>query len=165
MPGPSNLKSPSKTLSKKKYTRPSTKSTKATAKAGVADYQSAFKVAAEGKQKHGKAERTRNNYGGHIRRGIDFLAKFAKEEEEAEENWKNTEDGSNPLSADNENEIPTDVEAQMDPNFHVAFTGPPVRCTSTAISIFLAHKCFTEEHGKSTAKAVHSAFLDHYAQL
>jgi len=77
MPGPSN--SPSKIWSKKKHT-----STKATAKAG-ANYQSAFKVAAEGKQKHGKSEQTRNNYNGHIHRGIDFLANFAKEEQEAEE--------------------------------------------------------------------------------
>jgi hypothetical protein len=159
MAGPSN--SPSKTWPKKKST------SKATAKAGAveANYQSAFKVAAEGKQKHGKSEWTWNNYSGHIRRGIDFLANFAKEEQEAEENWQNAEDGSNLLSADNENEIPTDIEAKMDPNFHVAFTGPPIRCTPTAIVMFLAHKCFTEERGKSTASAVHSAFLDHYAQM
>jgi hypothetical protein len=163
MAGPSNSRqiSRSKTQSKKKNTK------KAAAKAGAveADYRSAFKVAAEGKQNHGKAEQTRNNYSGHIRRGIDFLANFAKEEQEAEENWQNAEDGSNLLSADNENEIPTDIEAQMDPNFHVAFTGPPIRCTPTAIVMFLAHKCFTEERGKSTAKALHSAFLDHYAQM
>jgi hypothetical protein len=160
MAGPSN--SPSKTCPKKKRT-----STKAAAKARVAeaDYQSVFKVAAEGKQKHGKSEGTRNNYGGHIRRGIDFLANFAKEEKEAEKNWQTAEDGSNLLSADDENEIPTDIEAQMDPNFHLAFTGPPIKCTSTAIAMFLAHKCFTEERGKSTASAVHSAFLDHYAQM
>lgn len=30
------------------------------------------------------------------------------------------------ISVDNENEIPTDEEAQMDPQFHVAFTGPPI---------------------------------------
>lgn len=158
--GPSNL--PPKTRSKKKKT-----STKVTAKERTveANYRSVFKVAAEGKQKHGKSEQTRNNYSGHIRRGIDFLANFAREEQEAEEIWKNTEDGSNLLSADNENEIPTDIEAQMDPKFHVAFTGPPIRCTPTAIAVFLAHKCFTEERGKSTASAVHSAFLDHYAQM
>ena len=160
MAGPSNSRS--KARSKNRRT-----STKATAKAGAAeaDYRSVFKVAAEGKQNHGKSKRTRSNYSGHIRRGIDFLANFSKEEREAEENWQNAEDGSKLLSADNENEIPTDIEAQMDPNFHVAFTGPPIRCTPTAIVMFLAHKCFTEERGKSTASAVHSAFLDHYAQM
>ena len=161
MSGPSNL--PSKNKSKRKYSR----TTKSTAKTGAAaaNYQSAFKVATEGKRKHGKSERTRDNYGGHIRRGIDFLANFAKEEQEAEENWQNSEDGSNLLSAENENEIPTDVEAQMDQNFHLAFSGTPIRCSPTAIAMFLAHKCFTEERAKSTATAVHSAFLDHYAQM
>ena len=160
MAGPSN--SPSKARSKNKCT-----STKVAAKAGAAetDFRSAFKVAAEGKRKHGKSKQTRSNYSGHIRCGIDFLANFAKEEQEAEENWQNAEDGSNLLLADNENEIPTDIEAQMDPNFHVAFTGPPIWCTPTAIVMFLAHKCFMEERGKSTASAVHSAFLDHYAQM
>ena len=160
MAGPSNSRS--KARSKNRRT-----STKATAKAGAAEanYRSVFKVAAEGKQNHGKSKRTRSNYSGHICRGIDFLANFAKEEREAEENWQNAEDGSKLLSADNENEIPTDIEAQMDPNFHVAFTGPPIRCTPTAIVMFLAHKCFTEERGKSTASAVHSAFLDHYTQM
>ncbi|KIM44296.1 hypothetical protein M413DRAFT_25722 [Hebeloma cylindrosporum] len=158
MPGPSNSRS--KTRPKRKHV-----STKVTPDKANADYQSTFKVAAEGKQKHRKSEETRNNYRGHIRRGVEFLADFVKEEQAAEENWKNAENGSNHLSADDENEIPTDDEAQMDPHFHLAFTGPPIRCTSTAIMMFMAHKCFTEEHGKSTASAVHAAFLDHYAQL
>ena len=80
-------------------------------------------------------------------------------------NWKISEDGLNMLSADDENKIPTGFEAQMDPNFHLAFTGPPIRCTPTAIMVFLAHKCFTEECGKSTADAVNAAFLDHYLQM
>ena len=53
----------------------------------------------------------------------------------------------------------------MDPNFYIAFTGPPIRCTPTTIVMFMAHKCFTEEHGKSTASAIHATFLDHYAQM
>jgi len=85
--------------------------------------------------------KARNNYGGHIRRGKEFLANFSKEEQDAEE---------------------LDEEAQMDPLFHVAFTGPPIRCTPTALSMFLAHKCFTEDYGKSTASAIHAAFLDYF---
>ena len=158
MPGTPNL--PSKAWSKRKCT-----SMKLTPNKAKANYQLTFKVVAEGKQKHRKSEQTRDNYSGHIRCGIEFLANFTKEEQEAEENWLNSKDGSNNLSADNENEIPTDVEAQMDPNFHVAFTGPPIRCTPTAIVMFLAHKCFTEECGKSTASAIHATFLDHYAQM
>jgi hypothetical protein len=157
MPGPSN--SPSK--SKKKHAS----TAKDKAGAAKANYQSTLKVAAEGKKKHGKAEQTQNNYSGHIRRGIEFLAEFAREEQEAEEIWQNAEDGSNHLSAENENEIPTDSEAQMDPNFHLAFTGPPIKCTPTAIVMFMAHKCFTEARGKLTASALHAAFLDHYAQM
>ena len=131
--------------------------------AAKVNYQSTFKVAVEGKEKHGKSKQTWNNYNGHICHGIEFLAKFAREEHEAEEIWQ--KDGSNHLSAENENEISTDAEAQMDPNFHLAFTGPPIRCTPTAIVIFMAHKCFMEECGKSTASAMHAAFLDHYAQM
>lgn len=157
MPNPSNT--PSK--SKKKH-HSTAKDRAGTAKA---NYISTFKVAAEGKQKHGKSVQTRNNYSGHIRRGIEFLADFAREEQEAEEIWQNAEDGSNHLSAENENDIPTDSEAKMDPNFHLAFTGPPIRCTPTAIVMFMAHKCFTEERGKSTASALHAAFLNHYAQM
>ena len=130
-----------------------------------ADYQSTFKVAAKGKQKHGKSEQTQKNYSGHVRRGIEFLANFAREEQEAEKFWQNAEDGSNHLSAENENEIPTDIKAQMDLNFHCAFTGPPIRCTPTAIVMFMAHKCFTKERGTLTASAMHAAFLDHYAQM
>ena len=154
MPKPSN--SPSKL--KKKHTSKRASAVKP-------DYRSTFKVAAEGKQKHGKSEQTQKNYNGHVRRGIKFLANFAREEQEAEEIWQNAEDRSNHLSAENENEIPTDIEAQMDPNFHCAFTGPPIRCTPTAIVMFMAHKCFTEERGTSTATAMHAAFLDHYAKM
>ena len=156
MPGPTN------STSKLKKKNSSTKNKTGAPKI---NYQSTFKVAAEGKQKHGKSEQTRNNYGGHIRRGIEFLANFAREEREAEENWQNAEDRSNHLSAENENEIPTDTEAQMDPNFHLAFNSPPIRCTPTAIVMFMAHKCFIEERGKSTASALHAAFLDHYSQM
>jgi hypothetical protein len=157
MPGPSN--SPSKSKKKRSSTAKDIAGTKTN------NYRSTFKVAAEGKQKHRKAEQTQNNYSGHIRRGIEFLANFAREEQEAEEIWQNAEDRSNHLSAENENEIPADTEAQMDPNFQFAFTGPPIRCTPTAIVMFMAHKCFTEKRGKSTASALHAAFLDHYAQM
>ena len=75
-----------------------------------ANYQLTFKVAAEGKQKHGKSEQTRKNYSGHVHRGIEFLANFAREEQEAKKIWQNAEDRSNHLSAENENEIPTDIE-------------------------------------------------------
>ena len=87
-----------------------------------ADYQSTFKVAAKGKQEHRKSEQTWKNYSGHVCHGIEFLANFAREEQEAEEIWQNAKDGSNHLSVKNENEIPTDSEAQMDPNFHCTFT-------------------------------------------
>ncbi|KAF8807159.1 hypothetical protein BYT27DRAFT_7255803 [Phlegmacium glaucopus] len=38
----------------------------------------------------------------------------------------------------------------------------PIEYTPTALAMFIAQKCFTEECGKSTASAIHAAFLRYY---
>ena len=99
------------------------------------------------KKKHGKAKNTTDNYDGNVRRGKEFIAAFVKETRMVE--------GADSEEGDGDGE-------SMDPNLHQAFAGPPIECTPTALSMFIAQKCFTEECGKSTASAIHAAFLRYY---
>ena len=126
-------------------------------------YAEACNTAAKGMKDHGKAPRTTKNYDGHVRRGTDFLAAFVKEQVEVESQWKNGEDSSRLLSTEGEDEMPN--EATKHPQFHAAFSGPPIECTPYALALFLAHKCFTEDRGKSTAVAIHAGFKRHYDQM
>jgi hypothetical protein len=104
-------------------------------------YKSVQKTIKDSKKKHGKAKNTTDNYDGNVRRGKEFIAAFVMETVEGD--------------ADGDSE-------SMDPNLHQAFAGPPIECTPTAIAMFIAQKCFTEECGKSTASAIHAAFLRYY---
>ena len=108
-------------------------------------YESVQKTINESKKKHGKAKNTTDNYDGNVRRGKEFIAEFVKDLDETV-----TED------------VDVDGEYSMDPNLHRAFDGPPIECTPTALAMFIAQKCFTEECGKSTAVAIHAAFLRYY---
>lgn len=126
-------------------------------------YAEACNTAAKGIKDHGKAPRTTENYDGHVRRGREFLAAFVEEQCEAELQWMNGEDSSTHLSTDGEDEMPSD--STKHPQFHVAFSGPPIECTPYALALFLAHKCFTENRGKSTASAIHAGFKRHYDQM
>lgn len=107
-------------------------------------YESVQKTIKESKKKHGKAKNTTDNYDGNVRRGKEFIAAYVKE------TLEETEDRD------------ADEEDSMDPNLHRAFAGPPIECTPTALAMFIAQKCFTEECGKSTASAIHAAFLRYY---
>ena len=120
-------------------------------------YTKACNTAARGMKAHGKAKRTTENYDGHVQCGREFLAAFVKDQSKAESQWTNGEDSSTNLSAENEDQIPS-----KHPQFHVAFDGPPIECTPLALALFLAHKCFTENRGKSTAVAIHAGFKLHY---
>jgi len=113
-------------------------------------YSSLKSIANEGKKKHGKSQNTNGSYDGYIRRGKKFLAQFV------------AEDGCGVLCGEDENEEPKDNEKSMDPNFHRAFTGSPIECTPSAIAMFMAHKCFTEQKGKATAASIHAAFLRYF---
>jgi hypothetical protein len=116
-------------------------------------YESVQKTVKDSKKKHGKSKNTTDNYDGNVRRGKEFIAAFVKDTLEG------TETGE--IASDNAN---TDGEGpgSMDPNLHQAFAGPPIGCTPTALAMFIAQKCFTEECGKSTASAIHAAFLRYY---
>ena len=127
-------------------------------------------MATNAKKKHGKAESTTNGYDGHVRRGMEWLATFAQEEQECvEERWQ-AEEGEK-LSVDEDDEEDKednmdigegDSDVTMDPEFPTAFTGPPVKCTPVAIAMFMAYKCFMEDLGISTANAIHAAFIRYY---
>jgi hypothetical protein len=104
-------------------------------------YESVQKTIKESKKKHGKSKNTTDNYDGNVRRGKEFIAAFVKE----------TLEGTEDSDADS-----------MDPNLHRAFASPPIECTPTALAMFIAQKCFTEECGSSTASAIHAAFLRYY---
>ena len=102
------------------------------------------KTIKDSKRKHGKLKNTTDNYNGNVCRGKEFIAAFVKDSLEKTE-------GSD-----------VDGDNSMDPNLHQAFAGPPIECTPTALAMFIAQKCFTKECGKSTASAIHAAFLRYY---
>lgn len=102
-----------------------------------------YKKQSKRAKKNGKSKNTTYNYNGNVWRGKELIVAFVKETLEDTNN-----DGEDSKS--------------MDPNLHQAFAGPPIQCTPTAIAMFIAQKCFTEECGKSTASAIHAAFLRYY---
>ena len=106
----------------------------------------------DSKKKHGKAKNTIDNYNGNVRRGKKFIAEFVPETFEGTEE---IDDASGP----------GEISKSMDPNLHQAFAGPLIECTPTALAMFIAQKCFTEECGKSTASTIHAAFLCYYDMM
>ena len=107
-------------------------------------YESVQKTIKDSKKKHRKSKNTTDNYDGNVHRGKEFIAAFFKD------SLGQTKGGD------------ADGEDSMDPNLHQAFASPPIECTPTALAMFIAQKCFTEECGKSTASAIHAAFLRYY---
>ena len=132
----SSRNQPGKSKSKKKQSNPNP------------SYESVLKTVKDSKKKHGKAKNTTDNYDGNVCWGKEFIAAYVAEvpEEEAEDD----------STADAES------YPSIHPNLHQAFSGPPIECTPTALTMFIAQKCFTEECGKSTASAIHAAFLRYY---
>ena len=137
----SSRKQPGKSKSKKKQSNP------------TPSYESVLKTVKDSKKKHGKAKNTTDNYDGNVRRGKEFIAAYVAEVPEGAWEMHGAEDDSS-----------ADVESypSIHPNLHQAFSGPPIECTPTALTMFIAQKCFTEECGKSTAVAIHAAFLRYY---
>lgn len=172
---------PHRTEKKKKGAKISKTPKQSTKKSSPKEaYASIQETAATAKKKHGKAESTTNGYEGHVRRGMEWLASFAPEEQNhVEECWQ-AENGEK-LCGDNEDDMDDgEMEAEeegnddeekkeeegedvtMDPEFPTAFTGRPVKCTPVAIAMFMAYKCFTEDLGVSTANSIHAAFIRYY---
>ena len=128
------------------------------------DYVHLQKKSAEKKKQFGRAENTNNSYGRQVKRGQEFVARFAMEHAEAETQWE--ENGGGAVSGDdNEDDSCNAAPATLDPNFHKAFDGAPIECTPLAISMFMKHKCFMENRKVLTAVAIHAAFLCHYDQM
>ena len=147
----------------KKSAKKSIRNSREQASRQAPSYAEACNTAAKGARDHGKAPGTTKNYDGHVRRGRDFLAAFVEEQCKVESQWVNGEDSSTHLSTEDEDEMPPD--ATRHPQFHEAFSGPPIECTPYALALFLAHKCFTENCGKSTASAIHAGFKRHYDKM
>jgi hypothetical protein len=171
MPGPraETAKRASKARSKKSTNGiQKSRRTNAKAKSRTApNVTSLAQLADEQAALHRKAANTTENYNGHIRRGREFLASFVSEEQNAERTWQA---GEGPrMSGDGEDEGMQGQNGsslgQENPDFVNAFTGNPTKCTPMAIKLFLARKCFEEEHGESTAVAIHAAFKDFYKQM
>lgn len=119
-------------------------------------YKSLQNVMTEGKKQHGKSQKTTGAYNGYVCCGKDFLGQFA-------DDAKNDLDV--PLSGDNDDGSQALGKPKMNPKFHHAFEGQPIKCMPCAISLFMAHKCFTEGLGKTTAESIHAAFLHHYSTM
>ena len=138
-------------------------------KLSPSDFTHLQKKSAEKKKQFGRAENTNNSYGGQVKRGQEFVARFAMEQAEAEKRWE--ENGEEAVSGDNddgdddEGDSCNNAPAMLDPDFHKAFDGAPIECTPLAISMFMTHKCFTENRKASTPIAIHAAFLRHYNQM
>jgi hypothetical protein len=139
-------------MSSRKQCKPKSKKNRSTGNHSPS-YESVQKTVKDSKKKHGKAKNTTDNYDGNVRRGKEFIAAFVTE----------TFEGTEEIDGDgcNSNDDGEGSES-MDPNLHLAFDGPPIECTPTALAMFLAQKCFTEDCGKSTASAIHAAFLRYY---
>lgn len=129
------------------------------------DYSAVRDVAAQGLKKHRKAKKTTDAYDGYIRRGKEFLHTFSVEESKAESCWKDREESGGNLATEDEDTMPSGDETRMHPQFREAFDGQPLECTPLAIAMFMADKCLTHECGKSTASAIHAAFLRYYNQM
>lgn len=161
MPAPSN---PAKACKGKNNKRAPKSKTKSPPKLSANDYARLQKASVEKKKQYGKSENTNSNYCGQVKRGQEFVARFSVEQAEAEKRWQ--EEGDEVLSGDDdEDEIHEDGPAKLDPNFHKAFDGSPIECTPLAISMFMTHKCFTENRKASTAISIHAAFTRYYDQM
>ncbi|KAH9475673.1 hypothetical protein JR316_0011232 [Psilocybe cubensis] len=130
-------------------------------------YADIRKTATDGIKQHGKAAATTENYFGHIRRGRQFLENFVLEESRAEGEWCGNDNAAQNLSTEGEESIQSlnSTEFCMPAQFREAFDSFPIECTPLAISMFIAFKCYTHNRGKSTASAIHAAFLRHYDQM
>lgn len=161
MPAPSN---PAKAHKSKNNKRATKSKRKPPPKLSANDYACLQKASVEKKKQYGKSENMNSNYGGQVKCGQEFVARFSVEQAEAERRWQ--EDGDDILSGDDdEDEIREDGPAKLDPNFHKAFDGPPIECTLLAISMFMTHKCFTENRKASTAISIHATFTWYYDQM
>src|SRR5580693_7848139 len=78
------------------------------------DYAHLQKKSTEKKKQFGRAENTNNSYGGQVKRGQEFVARFAMEQAEADKQWK--ENGEEAVSGDDdEGDSCDNAPAMLDP--------------------------------------------------
>ncbi|TEB23418.1 hypothetical protein FA13DRAFT_1757041 [Coprinellus micaceus] len=110
---------------------------------------------------HHKGKNTIKSYEGHIKRGREFLKKFAAEERAAQKAFTEA-NGQNNTNEGEEEALGGEQNISADPNFVFAFDGPPKPCTPTALALFINWKCFEEDLTGGTAYSIYSAFKWHY---
>ncbi|KAF9524111.1 hypothetical protein CPB83DRAFT_774378 [Crepidotus variabilis] len=107
-----------------------------------------------------RSEKTVENYEGHIRRACKYFSA------EVGESNPPTMHSSLVVSAETQHSpAPEGSHEESDQEFFHALEGKPIQCTPLAIATYLHFKCFDEGHGKSTAEAVISAFLNQYDSM
>jgi len=161
LPSPSSvMPAPSNSVKKARKPKKPKKMNKAP-KLSPSDYVHLQKKSTEKKKQFGRSENTNNSYGGQVKQGQEFVARFSMEQAEAEKLWQeNREDAMS--GDDDEGDSCNIAPAALDPDFHKAFDGTPIQCTPLAISMFMTYKCFTENRKASTAVAIHAAFTSGY---
>jgi hypothetical protein len=119
------------------------------------------KIKENGKQKHLRAAETRKNYGGHLRRGRDWMAKhFAEPDQDtSEDTMRSGFTGAEP-------ELPnTEDGIYNEPDFKHALDGAPTQYSDRALALLISYKCFYENLGLSTCDGIYSAFKRYWEEL
>jgi hypothetical protein len=108
-----------------------------------------------GKRANLNSGQTRRNYGGHVRRGQQWLASHFSGESNA-----GVPKG---LNKDKLSPLPDDM--YQDPEFKEAFNERPNRYTNQALALFISYKCFHQNLKSGTGTGIHAAFKKYWEQL
>ncbi|KAJ7592421.1 hypothetical protein C8J56DRAFT_1044893 [Mycena floridula] len=128
----------------------------------AANFEDLRKSAQENLKEHGKAKRTNKAYDGYMTNLRKFIKAVALNERNKEASWQ--EGGTDRLATEDDGSFDVN-KTPSDPEFALAFDGPPKKCTPHAISMFMALKVFEENCGGSTASGIHAAVKRHYKTL
>jgi hypothetical protein len=108
-----------------------------------------------GKRANLNSGQTRWNYGGHVRRGREWLASHFSGQSNSEIPMG--------LDKDQLSLLPDDM--YQDPEFKEAFNERPNRYTNQALALFISYKCFHQNLKLGTGTGIHAAFKKYWEQL
>jgi hypothetical protein len=108
-----------------------------------------------GKRANLNSSQTRQNYGGHVRRGREWLASHFSGESNAQI----------PKGLDKDKLSPVADDMYQDPEFREAFNERPNRYTNQALALFISYKCFHQNLKFGTGTGIHAAFKKYWEQL
>jgi hypothetical protein len=111
--------------------------------AAVPNLDNLHKARDAGKKKHLFAEGTDDNYSGHLKCGLRFLASLVEDRKK---------------SADSSNEGFFDRDININ-EMAKAFDVVPNKYSAPMLELFLVQKCLTENCMQSTAHGIHAAFI------